>query len=102
MTESSINIKPNYPPTASVLYGSLDGYVYLSWTRNYDSDFARYELYRSTSIDILGTKIGSTPNVNELYFTDQSVIKGNTYYYRLKVFDTLGAETVSKEVRVVI
>lgn len=101
-TESKVSIRPNFPPTASILYGSEDGYVYLSWTRNYDSDFARYELYRSTSINVLGTKISSTSNVDELYFTDQSVIKGSTYYYRLKVIDTLGAETVSKEVRVVI
>lgn len=101
-TQSSVSIKPNYPPTAVVLYGSEDGYIYLSWTRNYDSDFARYELYRSNSINVLGTKISSTSNVNELYFTDQSVVEGNTYYYRLVVFDTSGSGTGSKEVQVVM
>ncbi|MDP2890812.1 MAG: hypothetical protein Q8P34_17830 [Bacteroidota bacterium] len=94
-----INV-PLIPPTPSVLYGEggEDGYVYLGWTQNYDSDFARYELYRSTSKNVLGTRIHSTPNVNELSYTDESVIEGDSFYYKLKVFDTSGSGTESNEV----
>ncbi len=79
---------PLNPPTASTLYGSEDGgYVYLSWTKNTDSDFARYELYRSDNNSDLGTLIDSTSVVTNLLFEDSQVIEGKTYYYTLKVVD---------------
>lgn len=92
---------PNYPPTASKLqldslsFNSKTKYyeAKLSWTQNSDKDFAKYELFRSNKENTNRTKLFSTTNVNDLSFVDKLVIEGNTYYYRLEVFDTSGSGT---------
>ena len=87
---------PDYVPTASILEGYTDStVVYLSWTRNPDSDFARYELYRSGSNESLGEIIHSSNGPDETDFTDNSVMENYTYYYTIIVFDAAGTGTES-------
>lgn len=87
---------PNFPPSASILNGYYEGgYVYLNWTQNSDSDFARYELYRSQSKDSRGDVIHSTTINSETEFIDKMVSEGNTYFYTLVVFDASGLSTPS-------
>ncbi len=96
-----LNIKvPATPPVASILYGAEDGSIYLSWTKNTDSDFAKYELYKSENNLVLGTRIDSTSDINNLYFEDSNVIEGKTYHYTLKVFDKAGNSTESNKVTI--
>jgi len=94
-----INI-PIIPPTASVLQGGLDGSVYLNWTQNTDSDFAKYELYRSQSASLPGSIIFSTTVVTNKAFIDNDVSEGNVYFYTLMVTDTKGLNSRSNLVQI--
>ncbi len=79
---------PNYDPTPSKLsVVSVSSVVELSWTRNYDADFAKYELYRSNSQNSLGTLIFTTSNVTETAYNDGKVAENSTYYYTVIVYD---------------
>jgi fibronectin type 3 domain-containing protein len=89
-------------PTPSILEGSWDGYMYLIWTKNYDFDFARYELYRSNSENLLGTLMYSTPDINNVVYVDSTVSQNGSYYYTLLVFDTSGNSSNSNVVLMVL
>lgn len=90
------------PPTPSELQGSyIGGANLLSWTKNTDSDFNRYELYRSSSQKILGEKMTTISNVNQLDFTDKFVSGSSAYYYTLVTWDTENLNSKSNVVKVV-
>lgn len=91
---------PGIPPYPSKLYGSLDGDAYIWWDENYDSDFAKYELYRSEDENALGTVIHSSDNVAGIYFIDETVVDGKTYYYTLLVYDVNGFYSESNVVTI--
>jgi len=82
------------------LNGSLDGYAYLWWYENYDNDFAKYEIYRSEDENKLGTLIHSTDDVADVYFTDETIVDGKTYYYTLLVYDVNGFYSVSNTIKI--
>ncbi len=84
---NTVEIKNTYV-TASILYGTYDGYIYLEWTKNPDSDFARYDLYRSESIGSIGTLIHTANIVTDTLYTDSDISKNNIYYYTLVVYNT--------------
>ncbi len=89
-------------PKPSVLTGSyIGGANLLSWTKNTDTDFDRYELYRSFSGSVLGTRMFTTSNVSQLDFTDQQISESTTYYYTLVTYDTEKLNAKSNVVRVV-
>ncbi len=74
----------------------------LSWTRNNDSDFASYKVYRSyvpgveTSGEIeLLAEITSAPQTD---YTDTGLEPDSTYYYAVYVLDDIGHSVVSNEV----
>ncbi len=78
--------------------GVGDGdYFYFNWDQNSDSDFAKYELYRSTSANNLGTKIKTVTDIAYVY-ADDSISNGFIYYYTLLVVDIHGYSTESDPV----
>ena len=87
---------PNYYPTPSKLdVVSVGGTVELSWTQNHDSDFNRYELYRSNSDNTLGKLMHSTSVVIETGYKDSNVEGSTTYYYTVVVYDNGGLSAKS-------
>lgn len=66
-----------------------EGKISLSWTQNDFDTLAGYNIYRSTSINGVYTKINSTviPN-SQLNYDDTDVTPGATYYYKFKVVKT--------------
>ncbi len=94
-----INIPIDYP-TASTLNGVEDDIVYLSWSQNPDSNFERYELYKSENKDVLGEVIYLTNEKNNLTFEDTHTEEGKTYYYSLLVINTNGYFAQSNKVQI--
>lgn len=78
-------------PTAS----SLD----LSWTKNLDTDFAAYKIYRSTAAGVTtGSTLVTTITANtQTTYPDSGLVPGTTYYYRIYVTNTRDLYTGSRE-----
>jgi len=72
--------------------------INLSWTQNSDPDFARYDLYRSISQNLLGTSIITTNDITKKDYVDSKTSEGITYYYTLLSTDTEGFNTKSNVV----
>lgn len=67
--------------------------VSLAWTVNTDTDFNRYEIYRSSAPGVTrsGLPIASISNQATLAYTDAvAMIQPGVYYYRVWVIDTDG------------
>jgi len=75
----------------------------LTWTRNSDSDFDSYRIYRSIS-QISATNpdddnlLVIDNNQGTTSFTDSGADDGVTYYYRVFVFDKYGLKAASNQV----
>lgn len=78
--------------------------VRLSWSRNTDSDFEAYFIYRGTRlpINLSQPPNGIINNSQETYFTDSGLRAKTTYYYTIVVVDFYNNRTASNEVSVTI
>lgn len=98
--------KTNEAPTTVQLFISSVGStsVALGWTKNDDTDFASYNVYRSTSAGVQRTAAnlkGVVTSQSSSSFNDNDVKAGTTYHYIVVVYDKYGAySTSSNEVEV--
>ena len=94
----------NVPPTpvvcdtpTSVTQSTLT----LTWSKNGDSDFASYEVYRATAPGVTDADV-LVASITDVFttFVDDSGLDTNlnTYYYRVYVVDTAGNRSRSNEV----
>ncbi len=75
--------------------------VRLTWTRNNDDDFESYRIYRSNSSGVSNSPSDLMVIENSqatTNFTDDGLEIGQTYYYKIYVFDRFGASAGSNEV----
>jgi len=62
--------------------------IFTNWDKNTESDWIRYELYRSTD----GTNFSlysSTTDINLNYHLDQNLLEGQIYYYKARAVDDI-------------
>ncbi|MFH0990669.1 MAG: choice-of-anchor J domain-containing protein [bacterium] len=84
------------PPSHVSMHGAS-----LSWNKNNDGDFRRYELYRYTTnaVDRSSQLIATISNAEQITFTDTySAIHPTHYFYRIYVLDTLGTVSLGSNV----
>ncbi|MBC8197012.1 MAG: carboxypeptidase-like regulatory domain-containing protein [Candidatus Marinimicrobia bacterium] len=99
----NMNVPAEQPPTAVVLTDPSNittNSMTLAWSRNYDSDFAAYRLYYSTSPAVtenssLATTITDN-NTNS--YTVTGLSNSTTYYFKVYVMDTAQMTTGSNVV----
>jgi hypothetical protein len=96
----------NYPPPC-ILYPpevTNTSLVKLSWEKNRDVDFAAYKLYRSISPNVSTSSllVKLIKNREDTSLSDEDVMRGKKYYYRLYVFNTNGLSLQSNKVEVYI
>jgi len=76
--------------------------IALSWSRNNDSDFSAYKLYRSYVPGVDGSTqrelIGDISNQSITDHTDTGLEPDSTYYYAVYVVDRTGLASISNEV----
>lgn len=90
------------PKPVSIAIAVQDSTTFrLTWTRNSDTDFESYRIYRSTSSGVDNSAdnllvIENTQSTTS--FTDTSVESGQTYYYKVFVYDRFGGSAGSNEV----
>lgn len=71
--------------------GAITG-LNLFWSRNFDTDFANYRIYRSltASVGLDSELITIIQDQNTITYVDTSIVLDTTYYYRVYVFDNTG------------
>jgi fibronectin type 3 domain-containing protein len=75
--------------------------VTLTWSKNTDTDFMEYRLYRSLTPGVTSssTLVATIVDRERAYFDDTGLDLGlNTYHYRVYVFDLQGKSSRSNEV----
>lgn len=101
----SVYIPPK-PSTLSIISTEPNKFN-LSWTKSEDTQFAKYEIYRSTVQNGTDdsnqrTLVFQSTNVNILSATDSNAPGGNTYYYRIFTYFKNGMVAQSDEVSIEI
>lgn len=81
-------IPPAIPKDVVVKNG--DNRVYISWSRNRESDLSGYNIYASDSYDGRYEVIGSSPQNS---FIDYDAVNGVLYYYAVTAYDFNGNES---------
>jgi len=98
ITPSSDTTAPS-APAASIDFGAAN--LTVSWTAATDSDdaVAEYRVYRGTAPNGEATDAIAIVSGSTLQYVDSAVNAGQTYYYKVKAFDTsLNASQFSNEV----
>ncbi|KPA15626.1 secreted protein containing Peptidase M6, immune inhibitor A [Candidatus Magnetomorum sp. HK-1] len=74
----------------------------LSWTQSMDSDFASYNIYRSTTsgVSSQSTPVATISDQSQLSYTDKDLTPETTYYYKVYVFNSYDLAAGSKEISV--
>ena len=73
----------------------------LSWTKNTEADFAKYEIYRDTSSDVArsDTLIATITDQNTTSYRNvYSLLEPDCYYYRIYVYDENGMHSLGSNV----
>jgi len=101
--EIQMNIPADDPPSEVTLLSPTDiteNSMTLNWTRNFDSDFAAYKVYRDLSPAVTQSSelIATITNSAENYYTDTGLQASTTYYYRVYVMDMVNQHTASNVV----
>jgi len=101
--EIAMNMPSDEPPTDVELLSPSDiteNSMSLNWTRNFDSDFAAYKLYRDLNPAVTQSSelITTITNSAENYYTDTGLQASTTYYYRVYVMDMVNQHTASNVV----
>jgi len=100
-----VKTRVDEPPQAVVLAQPTilhSDSIRLSWSRNWDDDFAGYYIYRTTQspVEIKGTPITILNTANETHYIDVGLKMNRTYYYKVAVYDRMNKYSASNEVEV--
>jgi hypothetical protein len=87
-------IPDNVAATAASARGSSPAYVDLSWAINTEADLLGYNVYRSDTESNPGKRLNSAPLVTPT-FRDESIVAGETYFYRVTAVDRNGNESLT-------
>lgn len=73
--------------------------VSLSWSKNQDTDFESYRIFRSTQpgVSATSTLAKTITDQNQTTFLDKDLDPKNIYFYRIFVFDRAGLSSGSNE-----
>lgn len=88
-----VDLPPAAPTGVSATAG--DGVVTVQWAAVPEFDIKGYNVYRSTALGTLGTKVNTGLITNVLFYEDRSVVNGTTYYYSVKAVDLGGQESAA-------
>lgn len=94
-------LEENQPPIAVTLNpptSITDKTMKLSWTRNNDADFAKYEIHESTSSGTLGTKVHSISDQSTTSYVVVQLSPDTTYYFTVRITDAAGLFSDSNQV----
>ncbi len=73
-------------PTAEQI---TENSITLSWSTNQDPDFARYEVYQSSTSGVLGTLVTTITNRETTTYKVTNLSPDTAYYFTVRVYDTV-------------
>lgn len=88
------------PPALQVNGSTTSNSIPLAWTKNTDSQFSSYKIYRSLTPGVTENSVLVTTlfNSNDNFYTDNNLQSGTTYYYRVFVYSSSGVGSGSNEI----
>lgn len=92
-----VNARP-VPVTLNDPTDATSTSIRLSWSKNTELDFARYEIYMSTSHDEIGSVIASIADQTETSYVVNNLTASTTYYFIVRVVDSYDAFSDSNQV----
>jgi fibronectin type 3 domain-containing protein len=98
---TAVNLRPDSVTLFISKRDSIPASVTLGWTKNDDKDFESYRVYRSDApgSSSTGKLIAAVTAQSTTQYVDNSIAKGNTYYFTVIVYDKYGMPSkVSNEV----
>ncbi|MCK4295290.1 MAG: fibronectin type III domain-containing protein, partial [Candidatus Marinimicrobia bacterium] len=101
--EVYMNMPADEPPTAVTLaepMNNTSNSIDITWSRNYDNDFAAYQLYYDTTPAVTenSTLVTTITDNNQNSFTVTGLSANTTYYFKVYVMDTAQQTTGSNVV----
>ncbi|MBP9211283.1 MAG: T9SS type A sorting domain-containing protein [Bacteroidetes bacterium] len=85
----SVDNLPPYPPQAAT--GSMvSGAVELHWKKNFEADFAEYEIYRSTAAGFIPNEQNLLAKTVDTLYRDNTAPSNTAQYYIIKAVDVNG------------
>ena len=102
-TSSRLTIRTSPRPVTLIqvapFLGASTTALNLFWTRNSDSDFASYRIFRSgtSGVDTESPLLTIIQDQSTITYTDSTLASNRTYYYRVYAFDTTGLFSGSNE-----
>lgn len=95
-------LSTNADPSAQILSAKTVSYdsINVSWTKNLNPDFAKYELYMSTAQGFTPQTTNLKATINNrttTYDIVSGLVQNTTYYFLLKTVDALGLKSTSNE-----
>jgi len=99
--ESMRSFSVNLLPTSVTLNNPSDithNSMKLTWTQNTEADFAKYEIYQSTSSGTLGTKIYTITDRTITSYVVTGLSVDTTYYFTVRVVDSGNLQADSNQV----
>jgi len=97
-------LQESQAPTAATLYDPKSittATLELTWSRNSDMDFSKYEIHRSTVLDFTPTASTLTATLHSRFDTSYVVTNlsaNTTYYFKIRIIDTEDLYADSNEV----
>jgi fibronectin type 3 domain-containing protein len=88
-------------PTPVILYSptvKTASSILLTWTRNTDSNFDRYEIYMSETPSATGSRVASIENQATTTYNVTGLLASKTYYFIVRVFNQQGLFSDSNRV----
>jgi parallel beta-helix repeat protein len=74
----------------------------LTWTQSSDSNFVKYEIFLSTTMDDIGRSIANIDNKANTSLTISSLTPETTYYFTVRVWNTEGLYADSNQISTVL
>jgi photosystem II stability/assembly factor-like uncharacterized protein len=101
---SATTLEYNEPPEAVELYDPVnitENTMRLNWSANNDTDFEKYSLHMDTETDFTPNTSNLVDDISDQNLTTylvQDLVPGNTYLFKLRVYDTIMQFADSNEV----
>jgi hypothetical protein len=93
----------NLPPSAVTLTSptptqTTETSITLTWSKNEDPDFLRYEIFQSSTPDNLGTSIANITERETTSYTVTNLSPNTPYHFTIRVVDNIGLSTDSSQI----
>lgn len=91
IVDDGVDTTPPLPPSGLLVEAARDGFIFISWVKNRETDLSGYVVYRSEIAD--SSSFLPLDTIPEFYFIDVQRSYDTLYWYRVTAIDGSGNES---------